>query len=95
MTFAPDLRGLVDGPRFNRAEPDSGCDRHAKFRIRGFAVLDEIGRARRHAWSLLVDDTRNVYQPVHAVYDRISGVSSRIRAFVDFIADALTRDPAA
>ncbi|MGO3127503.1 MAG: LysR substrate-binding domain-containing protein [Luteimonas sp.] len=44
---------------------------------------------------LLVDDTRAVYQPVHAVYYRNSGVSSRIRAFVDFIADALAGDGAA
>lgn len=38
---------------------------------------------------LLAPHTRDVRQPVHAVYYRNSGVSSRIRAFVDFIAEAL------
>ena len=42
---------------------------------------------------VLADDTRDVHQPVHAVYYRNSGVSSRIRAYVDFLVADLGGDP--
>ena len=62
----------------------------------GIACLSDFTTTHdRHAGRLievLADDTRDVRQPVHAVYYRNSGVSSRIRAYIDHLAASLGDD---
>ena len=59
----------------------------------GIACLSDFTTTHdRHAGRLvevLAGDTRDVRQPVHAVYYRNSGVSSRIRAYVDHLVASL------
>ncbi|MFL6585470.1 MAG: LysR substrate-binding domain-containing protein [Luteimonas sp.] len=54
-------------------------------------TTDDDRRAGRLV-EVLADETRDVRQQVHAVYYRNSGVSSRIRAFVDHLAASLAGD---
>lgn len=54
-------------------------------------TTDDDRRAGRLV-EVLADGTRDVRQQVHAVYYRNSGVSSRIRAFVDHLAASLAGD---
>lgn len=64
----------------------------------GIACLSDFTTTHdRHAGRLvevLAGDTRDVRQPVHAVYYRNSGVSSRIRAYVDHLVASLADDTA-
>jgi len=63
----------------------------------GIACLSDFTTAADRGAGRLVQvlaaETRDVRQQVHAVYYRNSGVSSRIRAYVDHLADALAHVP--
>ena len=55
--------------------------------------LTHADRASGALVPVLVAQTLDVYQPIHAVYYRNTAVSARVRSFVDVLADGMQREP--
>ncbi len=55
--------------------------------------LTHADRASGALVPLLVVQTLDVYQPIHAVYYRNTAVSARVRSFVDVLAEGMQREP--
>lgn len=55
--------------------------------------LTHSDRASGALVPVLVAQTLDVYQPIHAVYYRNTAVSARVRSFVDVLADGMRREP--
>lgn len=55
--------------------------------------LTHSDRASGALVPVLVAQTLDVYQPIHAVYYRNTAVSARVRSFVDVLADGMQREP--
>ncbi|MDR6092854.1 DNA-binding transcriptional LysR family regulator [Stenotrophomonas sp. SORGH_AS321] len=55
--------------------------------------LTHADRASGALVPVLIAQTLDVYQPIHAVYYRNTAVSARVRSFVDVLADGMQREP--
>ena len=55
--------------------------------------LTHADRASGALVPVLVAQTLDVYQPIHAVYYRNTAVSARVRSFVDVLAEGMQREP--